>query len=1354
MSARYRFNVDELDEMFATLANYRVYPGGRTREERNLNLRNWAIEHGLTRPYTTDRISEVYANFLRDQNDMSDDWFSRVRYPRPPRVDNWIQRIQYPEPWEPAKPDNWIENVDYPEPLETDDWFQRIQYPETSLEIKKRREGKAGGYKFSTKELARIFKELKRYNIIPGGSTRQERNLNLRNWAIENGFTGEENIDAFNEYLFDEYRRQQNDLTDNWFDTVDYAEPALEPKSKKRYYFTMDDLDDIDKTFQEAELFLPGDTRMEKEQNLRDWLNRREYDGGRDIESIKQYVRRFKGQILAPETVEEEVPKVEVEDKTQKVREWFEKEVKPRFLDEYIVIQLEVEDMLNPGKVLYYVLNSEKQYKKIMEVLERKQFIVEPKTWGSDPVILDYPEVGYIKKYEIRVLDESTSKFDGSIKKKYYRRREARFFKYLARVSNKTILAALAKCQIFDEVTPENGEKLAETCLLYSLRQFGLPDEKLNIIAESRVVNYYVQASECKKLFAEFGLKGRIKEIGIPHGKTTRTRTLVNTGDDFLINLYKEHYFLDFNTGMTKDWVKEVVKNPETTALPNQRLAAGKWKTENSRTICSGDLVQLLMELGCFERMKYGDLDNIPVKDRLPVPIYDLNYNDEFCVRKLERKPHAKSISPMDKVVVADFETDPTKDPHIPLMVVMDFVIKHEPERFIGTDCAIQMLDDLDSYTTIYFHNSSYDLNFLMPNVRKADVIRKESRTISATLHYKNKIFYVRDFLALVNCKLEKLPEMFQLDSGAKEMFPYNYYTVERFTQNIGDIDEAAKVEAEHKKAFDVDQFRQNIEAIEGCSLGNNKFDMQKYCEFYCKQDVEILRQAFLKFGSLMYKSFGLDIRSFITAPAIANYVIQENVLRPAGISYYGGIVKFYLSKAVYGGRCMCAWNKKWHTKVPIQDFDACSLYPSAMARMFIPLGNPKVLTDEQCKDKAFLKSVDFYVVTIHISKVKRHRAFSLIPQRTKDGLEWNDHLPENGLIQEFSSIFIEDLERFYETKPGARDGIEYEVLRGYYWNEGKDYSIQPFIKEIYKKRAVFKFVKDPVQEIYKLIMNSAYGKTLQKFIETETKIVPDYEKDSFMLRNKNRVVSLLQMHSSKSWVFTLTRNIDNQFTPEHVGIIVLDMSKRIMNEVMCLAEDLGCMVFYQDTDSMHIRLSDIPKLAKNYEIMYGRPLLKGKVKVDEGLTVEQIEEKFGDQFVENEMGRFHSDFDSKKGDVLYAEESIFIRKKMYLDKLKLSNGEVDYHARMKGIPQQCIDFAANEMDGYVELYEHIYEGKPYEFDILAGKVSFKQSKDYSISTRPKFTRTAQSVYGEGKVDDYFIYGADDSDRRAEAYID
>ena len=83
-------------------------------------------------------------------------------------------------------------------------------------------------------------------------------------------------------------------------------------------------------------------------------------------------------------------------------------------------------------------------------------------------------------------------------------------------------------------------------------------------------------------------------------------------------------------------------------------------------------------------------------------------------------------------------------------------------------------------------------------------------------------------------------------------------------------------------------------------------------------------------------------------------------------------------------------------------------------------------------------------------------------------------------------------------------------------------------------------------------------------------------------------------------------------------------MSKRIMNEVMCLAYDIGCKIYYQDTDSMHIVKEDLERLERTFEEKYHRPL-KG-----------------------TNLGQFHTDFASFTGreDVQHAIESIFLMKK------------------------------------------------------------------------------------------------------------
>jgi len=55
---------------------------------------------------------------------------------------------------------------------------------------------------------------------------------------------------------------------------------------------------------------------------------------------------------------------------------------------------------------------------------------------------------------------------------------------------------------------------------------------------------------------------------------------------------------------------------------------------------------------------------------------------------------------------------------------------------------------------------------------------------------------------------------------------------------------------------------------------------------------------------------------------------------------------------------------------------------------------------------------------------------------------------------------------------------------------------------------------------------------------------------------------------------------------------MVLDFSKRIMNEVLSLADELHAPVFYVDTDSMQIPQADIPRLADAYAQRFGRALI------------------------------------------------------------------------------------------------------------------------------------------------------------------
>ena len=101
-------------------------------------------------------------------------------------------------------------------------------------------------------------------------------------------------------------------------------------------------------------------------------------------------------------------------------------------------------------------------------------------------------------------------------------------------------------------------------------------------------------------------------------------------------------------------------------------------------------------------------------------------------------------------------------------------------------------------------------------------------------------------------------------------------------------------------------------------------------------------------------------------------------------------------------------------------------------------------------------------------------------------------------------------------------------------------------------------------------------------------------------------------------------RSINDHFNYVHCGVNILSMSKRIMNEVICTAEDNKLDIFYQDTDSIHIDYNQIKMLEEKFKEQYGREL------VSDGL------------------GNFHTDFEmSGAKSEIYAIESLFLAKKV-----------------------------------------------------------------------------------------------------------
>ena len=219
-------------------------------------------------------------------------------------------------------------------------------------------------------------------------------------------------------------------------------------------------------------------------------------------------------------------------------------------------------------------------------------------------------------------------------------------------------------------------------------------------------------------------------------------------------------------------------------------------------------------------------------------------------------------------------------------------------------------------------------------------------------------------------------------------------------------------------------------------------------------------------------------------------------------------------------------------------------------------------------------------------------------------------------------------------------------------------------------------------------------------------------------MKNYNKIIEDIAIENSDMHAVKVMNPIDKHFNFSLLGIQVLSMSKRIMNEVMCLAYDIGCHIYYQDTDSMHIECKDLPKL------------------------VDAFREKYGRELIGKQLGQFHSDFPEINGhdEIPRSIESYFLMKKMYIDKLQDSTGEIDYMIRGKGLTQKSIEHAYKSRFHMnpMELYKHLYEGNAYVFDLTRGQPCFFMNKNMTVSTLKKFQRKIKTKYAEGKIEEYF----------------
>ncbi len=913
------------------------------------------------------------------------------------------------------------------------------------------------------------------------------------------------------------------------------------------------------------------------------------------------------------------------------------------------------------------------------------------------------------------------------------RRREGMFWGWTLTIPD----IDLSRYMIFNRLDM-NAAKMIESdnCLIYACKMSGVDEDTL-----THMRNVIQTRSFTIEKLKDISRECDIHFIVRDEGKRKHSIMKGNGRHTVRLVLMHNHYMIDERVPVSPYYIQHMndirkMKQVRYWKKCDKMLISGingkgiAYKTKDTYSIIA--VIKTLFATQSFKPIRLGDYCTFMscIREEKILPMERLEYSDRFCCRLKQVRERKIPVDKETKhvpfkrqhICYFDFEcsTDGTK--HLPYCVcnIRSITDANGDTHWIrsswySSHCATDFLDSLDTNTLCYAHNLSYDINFLIHHMTYIHdgAIIKSGRVMQMTAVYKQKTLMFKDTYSIISTKLSRFPSMFHLDSGVKEAFPYTYYDSTRIGKRYGSVSDALQ---HFRTDTERDTFISNIEKL-GMRTGD-EFDMKKYCVFYCNQDVNILYQGFEWFRSSLIDAFGLDTYDFISISSIANRYMEQHCYWKNGNLYdISNTPREFISRCIIGGRCMIADNEKQKSNDELVDFDAVSLYPSAMNRLYCLEGMPKVIPDEMLTSTYLMnhlftdqqteptteRYISAFFVEIDITSIGIHRHFPLIVSNDEE----HERSSNVCCTMYVDHIQLEDLVRYQRC--------ECRVIRGYYYDGRRDTTIQNVISDLFEMRLKYKRDGNPLQEIIKLLLNSIYGKTILKPITDTVRFIPKTDTIDYFDRRYNHVKEI-EDTMDRFCKVTETKSITRHFTFTTLGVNILSMSKRIMNEVMCLAEDLGMKVYYQDTDSMHIKKDDLERLSVEYGKMYGRELI-GKC-----------------------MGQFHSDFPTVGGIMPIAKRSIFCGKKCYIDELH-GETEVAYHVRMKGIPLSVVVNKANEMysgsayigtDGLVyngnvvyRLYEELYNGTVMDMDLANGdSPCFERGKAFSVRTKDSFVRS------------------------------
>ena len=911
--------------------------------------------------------------------------------------------------------------------------------------------------------------------------------------------------------------------------------------------------------------------------------------------------------------------------------------------------------------------------------------------------------------------------------------KDGRFFPFI----NTTNLD-LSPYQIFTQENAYNDGLIEnrEHCIIHSLKQCGISKVLINQVKMSFVAGCNVRKTQIPEI-AEIIKHNIVLCTMQPNGLIKKTTVKAKGFSKGSINIaiYENHYFKYEATVYSKFFIvnyNDLKDEVDGENIIRRNNKTGFVKHESKARINSLLMVHKLHVQGHFKKLDLVKFDEAAKHPDLKEHIYLGNIeNEQKEVKRNIETPYDRNKKP---IFYADAETFVTGEKHeLQLLGVVsstsdmvDIYDVNDPV-YQGTTVSreqsvvyafLNTITGVGKHNALcYFHNLKYDYNVLEKYFSLSKKCDKDGQLYNIILTHKNCEVELRDSLKTITFRLAQFQKEFSLpkEFGKREAIVYEYYTNENHNKIIH-IDEYMKLLPNSK----LEIFKVNMLTEPSYDAENKTFNPLEYYKEYLRLDCLVLKKGLEKMDSTIREitEGKMSIYERLTISSLTDhYMIKEGSYD--GVCSIQGNLRAYVASAITGGRVNV--NPEYIKKVvegKISDYDGVSLYPSAINRLCREIGFPTGKAVKYNKDELVnWEKMRYSILTVKITKVNKKQQMPFIAWKTKEkSINYTNEPPDEPVT--IDSITLQDYIKFHK--------IEYEILDGVYWNGGSNKKIGAVIQRLFEARLKYKKTNVALANTIKLMLNSAYGKTMTKKTMTESRFIKNEKKKKnketgewevvkktpfmdYVYNNFNTIKSYRRVNEA-TWELERICS-DNSYNRGHIGCAILSMSKRIMNEVFDVANTNGLPIYYTDTDSIHCNLADVPTLELKYKEEYGREL--------NGKNLEQ----------------FHTDF-NLDGAVseIYATKSIFLGKKSYIDILESTNEDgniiTGVHIRMKGITVAGLNHTAKEyLDGHYGLYKDLAVGtkkkivlNPYNSEDNDKKAMFEFKKG-SVKTREEFSR-------------------------------